>query len=511
LNPTRTADADGAKHPKDQLEEPQGSNRRSASILPVPTVHFVFFFMLSACSEIETSDGVKGPQPSGPGQVTIGEPPAVSIDQIDDDLAKLLESRLEAARRNPESGEERGRLAEAYDVNGYEAAALEAYAQAASLAPESFAWPYLHALLHGRLGDYARALERMERALAIDEGYAPAWLWQGEWLLALDRTTGAIAAYERARSLGAEIYADAGIARALLRNGEARRAAELLDPLTRQIDHPYLARMLGRALRAVGRTDEARIAFEKGRADVAWQWRDPRAERKNELVGGFAGRLVRAQTAIRTSDIEEAMGLLRKLEKEDPNDPALLRVLALAYSQTGQVKRAIDVLERALEAHADYAYYFHGLLASNYLRVGNGERARHHTERAIQLSPKQSGRHVQLGTLLVREGEPDAALAAFDAALASGVRDPHNVLFAAGLIERELKLWGAALARFEKATAIEPGFALAHVQVALCNAELGKFAEARAALDRAARNGAHEDAVHDARSRLIELEAAAVK
>ena len=106
----------------------------------------------------------------------------------------------------PTSALARGRLGMAYDVNGLQEEALLTYQQAAALDSTDFRWPYYSAHLVVKGGEYDQALVLLERALNIDNKYAPGWLWRGSWLLKLDYE--AIAAFERANELNPGIESE---------------------------------------------------------------------------------------------------------------------------------------------------------------------------------------------------------------------------------------------------------------------------------------------------------------
>ena len=148
---------------------------------------------------------------------------------VDGAVRTRLEQLLGSARAAPGSAEMRGRLAIAYEVNGFADSALATYLQAASLDASEFRWPYFAALLLAKRGDLDAAVEQIDAALAIDDGYIPAWLWRGEWRREQGRLDEARAAYRRAQALDAGSPAVAGLAQVALREGEPALAVELLE------------------------------------------------------------------------------------------------------------------------------------------------------------------------------------------------------------------------------------------------------------------------------------------
>ena len=192
----------------------------------------------------------------------------VETKDIDVDLEKRLSAALKAAKSSPRSGATRGQLAMTYDVNGFPDAALTTYAQAEALEPDSFEWPYFQAMLFAKRNEPENAIVAMERALKLDPAYVPAWLLKGAWFVDLERLDDAKNAYAEAGRLGAGSPAIAGTARVLLLQGHPADAIKLLEPLSDAMRHPHLYRMLGGAYRALGRTEDAQIAFARGRRDA---------------------------------------------------------------------------------------------------------------------------------------------------------------------------------------------------------------------------------------------------
>jgi tetratricopeptide (TPR) repeat protein len=436
----------------------------------------------------------------------IGAPVALALPVADDDLAGLLKELLESARADPQSAALRGRLAMAYEVNGYPAAALTTYEQAQALAPNEFSWPYFLALLLGKQGEHEAALLSVDRSLAIDNAYVPAWLWRGSWLLEQGRFDAATTTYQRAATLGAGPLAGVGLARTLLRQHQSVAAAAILEPISSEFRHPYIFRLLGQAYRSLGRSEDARIAFARGRQAQAFQWPDPRHAAKQRYVGGFTGRLVRAEKLLMAGGYEQALEMLEALLQLRANDPALLTNLSLAYTRVGRPERARSVLLRGLEVHPDN-YYLHLYSAGVFQELGNQARALQHMQRAIEIIPERGSGHERLGTLLMQLDRYEDALISFDKALRYGVKHTEKVLYTVGMIERDRQRWPQAVERFEQTVRIDASFTLAYVYLGHCLGESGRFAAARAALAWAERLATHPTEVAAMRQRLAELAA----
>ena len=437
-------------------------------------------------------------------------PVAVVLDDVDPDIAEGISELFAAARAAPHSGELRGRLAMAYEMNGFPDAALATYAQAAAFDPAEFSWPYFQALLHGRNGDVPAALSSLGRAITIDEEYVPAWLWQGEWSLDVGDEVTAEAAYRRARDLGAGSPAIAGLAQIRLLQGQPGQAVALLESVDEQFSHPQLHRLMGEAYRALGREDDARIAFARGKLGRPMEWLDPRQVRKADYIWGFTNQMAHAGNLLAGGQFDGALALLHEWEDRYPDDPALLTNLGRAYLNQGDLDRAREILSRGVAAHssthsAGHSFHYH--LGRLYVRLRDEEKAVFHLEKAAELNPTQPHPFEELGKILLRRGETDDALEAFDMALEKGVPNPETVLNATGIAEAARGRWSEAIERFQRATAANPSFTEAYIHLGRGLGQAGRFDEAREALDWAARLGTHPESVASARRALASREA----
>ena len=431
----------------------------------------------------------------------------VETKDIDANLAELLNVTLDQARSSPGSAAIRGQLAMTYDVNGFPDAALTTYLQAEQLDPGTFAWPYFQAMLLAKRNDPENAIVAMDRAISLDPKYVPAWLLKGTWFIDLERFEDAKIAYEEATRLGAGSPAIAGSARVLLLEGRPAEAAKLLEPLSQTMQHPHLYRMLGRAYRALGRADDARIAFARGRRDEPLRWRDPIQSQKADYIGGFGGRLIHAENALKAGAYEDALALLEQLREIRPDDPALLSHLSLAYLRTGAIEKALSTILEGFEHHPEY-YYFHVNVAGLYREQGRVDDALRHLQRAIEINPNQAEGHEQLGRMLLQQGHYDEALASLEKAINHGANDPVAALHSGGLIEGSRENWTAAIHYFERAVEIDVSFTMGHIYLGRCLAEAKRFDEAKRALDWAEKLGTHPSELASARTRVSVLEAA---
>ena len=455
------------------------------------------------------------------------------LDSAEPALAAFLAERVASAQALPASGAMRGRLAMAYHANGFADAALASYAQAEELDPHDGRWPYLSALLLAESGAQEAALGNLERALKLDPAYPPAWLWRGTWLLDDDRSDEAAQAFQRALALAeppslpaadnpgrtrlrdalarstaegsAMLAATVGLARALLREGNAQQAAALLEPVVADFAHPHPSRILAQAYRALGREDEARRYAELSREATPLTWVDERREALTAHVRGFSGMLSKAETLIEQGRAQAALRILEPLREEQPHDRVLLNNLAAAYGTTDRPQAVLDVLLPALERHEDN-HLFHFNIALAYGQLNQREEALLHVNRALVLRPSFLPAREEQVALLVDAAHHDEALAAVEAAVLDGVQTAA-LLFYAGLIEGYRERWPVAIERFEEAVRLDPAHARAHLYLAHALIEAGRVAGARAALALAAAAGISSEEIAAARARIRSSEA----
>ena len=432
--------------------------------------------------------------------------PPLPDQDIDADLRSALQTLHDAAQQSADSSEKRGELAMAYDVNDFQQRAIVVYGQAAALAPEEFDWPYFRALLLARAAtDYDAALQSLDAALALDDGYVPAWLWRGEWLRERQRPQEAQAAYERAEELGAGAPAVVGLAHLLLAAERFDEAVALLEPFNAEQPDPRLDRLLGRAYRALGREEDARIALARGQSAPAMQWLDPKLARRVPLIAGYSNRLKHAQNLIQAGRQKDALAIAKALVEEQPGDVTAVNTLVWSYAALGRLAEARLALRDALEKFPNETR-LHLMLANAHQQQGDIGSARRELERVLALAPDNVRALEQLGWLLARQGRPDEGMVLLERALEKGAREPKEVLYRLGLLDGQAKRWPQAIARFREAAQLDAAFTMAHVHLGRCLAEAGRMDEARAALDWADRIGTHAEQRASARRRLQALE-----
>ena len=439
-------------------------------------------------------------------------PIVAGVDSGDTDVGEHLEALLQSVRTVPTSGPLRGRLGMAYDVNGFRQEAIATYRQAQTLDPKDFRWPYFAAQLIAEDGDYEQALELLDQALAVDAGYAPAWLWRGAWLQKANRPREAMEAYGRTE-LAENAYARFGRAQSLMAIGEVPEALQILETLAETLDHPYVHRTRGEALRAVGRVDEARTAMARGRGAEALTWPDERRDERYEHIRGH-GSYMLAKELSAAGRLAEAIAILQRLQNHHPEEHCgrdeefflacnLMNSVSIAFDRSGRKSESLATVERGLALNPDFAP-FHLTIANLLREERDLEAALHHVERAIELSPNSGYAHEQRGRLLFGLNQFDAARAAFETAL-QFEPGKRTTFFYLGLAEVELVNHAGAVEWFQRVVEIERRFALGQLFLARSLLEVGRIEEAKRAQDLARRYGADPTELRRNEIRLREL------
>jgi len=186
--------------------------------------------------------------------------------------------------------------------------------------------------------------------------------------------------------------------------------------------------------------------------------------------------------AMASAQPDKAVDFLRLLARDFPDDPEILYMTTLVYSDlsTRASQRLLRTAPGSLQAHQ---------LNAEVLELqGRVEDAREEYRKILAMNPRQPGIHHRLGLLLLA-GEPSAA------ALAAARRefeqelqvDPASALaeYELGEMARQARQWSEAIAHFRRATELDPASADALVGLGKSLVSAGRTAEAVAPLERA--------------------------
>lgn len=350
---------------------------------------------------------------------------------------------------DPAAAGELGRMLHAWEQ--WEAAHA-AYARAATLAPASFDWPYLDAIVLQRLARHPEAAGALRRALAANSGYLPARVKLAEALL------------------------DAGELQ------ESRKLFESLSPVAAA--EPAALVGLGRIAAAEGRQADAVRHFERAIALFP------------ELGAAHYG-LARSYRALgRTMDAERAATQHARFGARWPriDDPVLAEVAALredaraalqrgvSLADAGDVTAAIQAHETAL-ARDPALSQAHANLVGLYGRAQDWAKADEHFRAALARGFDNAEMQYDYGIVQGLQGRWDAAEGAYRKAVALNPLHAQARNNLGQVLERRRDFDGAA-AEYRQAVDAQPLFRLARFNLGRMLLAKGETAQAVAELER---------------------------
>jgi protein O-GlcNAc transferase len=330
-------------------------------------------------------------------------------------------------------------------------AAHQTYARAQALAPRTFEWHYLDALVLQRLARHRDAADRFERAIAARPDYLPARV---------------------------------ALAEALFDAGELERSRVLFDALIAEpLAQPRAELGRGRIDAAQNHHDAAILHFERaitlfpewGAAHYALAQSYRAAGRLDDV----APALVRhAQYAGRWPGIDDPV-LDSVTSLRDDAQTMLQRGLKLAAA--GDWSGAIAAHETALARDPGLAQA-HANLIGLYGRLRNWAEAEEHYRATVALGFSRAEAHYDYGVLLGLQGKWGPAEEAYRRALATNPlhAESHNNL--GQLLEQRQEL-DAAAEQYAQAVDAQPGFRVARFNLGRMLLALGRPEQAITAFE----------------------------
>ncbi|WP_071592082.1 tetratricopeptide repeat protein [Baaleninema simplex] len=377
-------------------------------------------------------------------------------------------------------------LARVWQQVGREVEALDAWYEALRLDPQAV--PLVeHRQLAQRFfsrGEWTRAIECWQRLPERDAKLRSiAYRKMGEALQQLGKVREAQMCFQAANGNGAETLAGAQgqetLAAAVRRNGtsiykEAYRKEDVLLPQAdpealhllaeaycdrqqwvkairacrealrvRPMAQTY--KLLGNALQATGNLSEAERAYGEAL----------RLQPKFAEVYANLGSLY----ALRRQ-WEKAIAAFRRALRLEPEFAGAYRNFAKVWEKIGDEARAVECWHRALDIEPEWATAAeHLTLGNRWVKLGDLEKAERCYRRAIDLDGGLVDAWHNLGEVLSRRGEWEAAREAFEMAL---VRcDRGSTRLSLGRVLVSLEAWEAAIACYGRLAEIDPQQVLA--------------------------------------------------
>lgn len=200
---------------------------------------------------------------------------------------------------------------------------------------------------------------------------------------------------------------------------------------------------------------------------------------------GTTNAFASAQDLHRRGDLVAARALYEKIGKRHPDYPRALHYLGLIAHQSGDSRKAVRLIGKALTLTPKDPE-MRSNLGNALARCGRLEEARKELERAVALAPDFAGGFNNLGLCLRKLGQPGRAADAF----AQAVRlMPRQALLYTnwGSALAEMSLLEAAQEKLEIAIALDPKFAEAWNNLGLVQSRRRAWDAALASLETAAK------------------------
>lgn len=327
-----------------------------------------------------------------------------------------------------------GRLGALYGAHRMFAGAELALHNARVLDPRAFRWAYYAAHIALEQGNTGQALALLDVAAGLDPDYPALALRRGEALLGLNRLDAARAAFGRVVDVpelrAAALYGLGQID--LLERDWQQAAARLGEVLAMQpqadaVNYPY-----GQALVGLGRRDEARAHLART-GEVKPYYADPLVAELRSLQVGARYRFEQGVLAVRRRDFAAAAEAFGAGLVDEPANVLARTSHARALWLSGQQLQAEQELRRATADGPD-APLPHFLLAVVRDADGDSSAAADGYRAVLAMDPSHAGALSYLADLELRRGDPAAAAADYERAVAAGVREAHLYLHYRGAL-----------------------------------------------------------------------------
>jgi superkiller protein 3 len=435
----------------------------------------VLVLLLAACSE---------PPPPAAG------PPAPDTSAMEPQVAEKIEAARQRVLRSAGYGDAWGDLGMVFQAHALYPEAIACYRRAMELSARDFRWPYLAALAqqkiemagaldyfaaaerllpespafhvsHGnalfQLGELDRALAQYERALEIDPSSTHALYGLGQVELARGETTAALEHLRTAADLAphhGEVQGLLAQVHHRLGNAEDARLAELRArafPEATRAPDPVTEAMEAEAATSRSFTDRGLALTRQGRFDEA----EAAFRRVLEIRPGNALDHVNLGGALaRQGKLDEAVAAYREAVALDPREPSARNNFGMALADLGRLEEGAAELEEAIRLEPSYAEAEHNLGLVRY-RQGRVDEALEHYAGALELEPGFADAHVQTGTALAAQGRLGEAAEHWRQALALDGRN-LSALFNLTMVLARRGEHGEAIAWLEEGLRVAP-------------------------------------------------------
>jgi tetratricopeptide (TPR) repeat protein len=355
-------------------------------------------------------------------------------------VAEHLQSRAEAARRDPGSIEAVGPFCLALHADMFYDQASACYAHAATI-DAGWRWDYARAVIAADRGGGGELAPMLRRVVASAADHGPAWLRLADAEFKAGRYDAAADAWTKARSLSeparkaiadvptpvAEIplasHAALGLARLALVRGDAAAARDVLEPLVAASPGFGAAhRLLADAYRALNReADAERAIYRASRLPPYSPYADPFVDELAHESRNSTFLLRLSSEADLSRNAAWSEWLARRAASFDPENPEVVVKLGRILRTVGRNDEALVHFQRYHRMVPDDVQGW-AHLGSCLSALGRFDEAEPYLRRAVAGQDDPIS-HYNLALLLSTTGRLDEARRSYEVALA---RDPSH-------------------------------------------------------------------------------------
>ena len=374
---------------------------------------------------------------------------------IDVQAKEFIREAQAAVRKSPQDDNAVGQLGMTLEMNGFADRALIAYSIAADLNKANARWAYYESLLLASRGEFESALAAIDESILADPNYAPSWLWRGQWLLELDRTTESRKSYNRAIDLGAADAGSLGLIKVLLREGKDLHALKKLVALNQRIEHPEIARLTRKT------TTKLDLVFgdaaeQEDYTPGNFSWNDPWSQSKRSYEASISAALENYRIAIDDPQkADAAHELIERLYARYPNNERVVVTFGVDLHRRDQREQAREIFEGASEKWVDNPV-INRSLAEYALEAGDFQTAEGHLNAVLSHDSADGWTYAQLGLIAVETDRIQEARRNFQASLST--EESAEVHFYLANVQANLKEWVHARCHLERAIEMRPDF-----------------------------------------------------
>jgi len=384
----------------------------------------------------------------------------------------------------PDDGASYAELGLIYEANILWADARRAYAVAVELEPASTWWRFHLAVASRNTGDLEAALSLLQELAAEQPNLAPIQQRLAEAFTEEGDLDAAAAAYQRVIDLAPDApHGYHGLGEVSLLQRDFSKASQLMERAV-ALDPGYRGShyMLGLAYRGLGRLNEAQSQMALGIDAWPRYLPDPLTPKIHDFVVNLPARRNMAAAMLQARPAQAAL-LLEKVLKEQPDNTTDLNNLAIAYMRLGRFDDARASLEEARRlAPEKFQTWLN--LSSLAIRGGDPQAAVIYAKAAVERAPTMAQTHVALAMAEAETGNLEATATALEDALQFDARDPqiHGML---AEVSVQLDRPGAAEQHFQDVLEIRPASLTAILGLGRLYIQQGDREQANAMLARA--------------------------